>query len=32
MPEEAFFDEPLQNVATLFGVQLKEPRCLFDGW
>jgi len=32
MPEKAFIDEPLQNVATLFGAQLKEARCLLDGW
>jgi hypothetical protein len=32
MPQEAFIDQPLQNVATLFRVQLKEPRGLFDGW
>jgi hypothetical protein len=31
MPEEALVDQSLQNVATLFGVQLKEPRRLFDG-
>jgi len=30
MPEEALIDQPLQNVATFLGVQLKEPRCLFD--
>jgi hypothetical protein len=32
MPEEAFVDEPFQYVATLLCVQLKESRCLFDGW
>jgi hypothetical protein len=32
MPEKAFIDQPLENVATLVGVQLKEPRGLFDGW
>jgi hypothetical protein len=30
MPEEALIDEPLQNVAALFCVQLKETRSLFD--
>jgi hypothetical protein len=32
MPEEALVDQTLQNIAALFGIQLKEPRCLFDSW
>src|SRR5690242_17471407 len=32
VPEEAFIDQPLQDVATLIGVELEESRRLFDGW
>jgi len=32
MPEETLVDQTLQNVAALVGIQLEEPRCLFDGW
>jgi hypothetical protein len=32
MPEEPFIDQPFQDVATLVSVQLKESRCLLDGW